>query len=308
MRRVWITGGAGMVGRSLRDHPAAAGWAVLAPPRAELDLTDAAAVARWIDRHRPDAVVHAAGRVGGIAANIAHPVAFLTENLAIGQAVILGAWRAGVRVLINLASTCIYPRDRDGALTEDMILTGPLEPTNEGYALAKIAALRLCDYIRAEDPGAQFKTLIPCNLYGPHEAFDPATAHLVPAALMKVHAAKVAGAGTVEIWGDGTARREFLYAGDLAGAVWRALEAPGSLPGAMNIGTGTDHSVDDYYRIAAEVVGWQGRFVHDPTRPVGMRRKLSDIARATAWGWRAGTPLSEGMARTYAAYRARIAA
>jgi len=305
---LWLTGASGMVGRNIRAHPLAADWSILAPTSAELDLTDAAAVAAFLARTRPDLVIHAAGRVGGIHANMAHPVAFLSDNIAIGRNVIEGAWKAGVRNLINLGSTCIYPRDVEGALSEDMILTGPLEPTNEGYAIAKIMALRLCDYIRREDPGAAFKTVIPCNLYGPWDKFDPAQSHLVPAILHKVHEAKRTGAAEVEIWGDGTARREFLFAGDLAGAVLRAAADIGALPGTMNLGVGTDHSVNDYYDTVAHVIGWQGRFVYDTTRPVGMRRKLASVALQTAWGWAPTTTLEAGIALTYAHYLERHAA
>jgi GDP-L-fucose synthase len=305
--RLLVTGGNGMVGRNLREHPAAAGWQVLAPGRAELDLTDAAAVARWFADHRPDAVVHAAGLVGGIQANIAQPVAFLAVNAAIGQNVILAARQAGVRRVLNLASSCMYPRGLEVPLQEDMILTGELEPTNEGYALAKILATRLCQYIRREDPGLQYKTLIPCNLYGRHDHFDPARSHLVPAVIRKLHEARQAGAATVEIWGDGTARREFLYAGDLADAVLRALDDIDHLPDLMNIGLGQDHSINDYYHVAARVIGYSGGFVHDLTRPVGMRRKLSDISRQTAWGWQAPTDLETGLARTYEFFLQQVA-
>lgn len=306
--RLFITGGGGMVGRNLREHPAIAAWDILAPGRAELDLTDASALRRWFADNRPDAVIHSAGLVGGIQANMARPVDFLTVNAAIGQNVILAARDAGVTRLLNLASTCMYPRGADGALTEEMVLAGELEPTNEGYAIAKILATRLCQYIRREDPSLQYKTLIPCNLYGRHDKFDPAHSHLVPAVIHKVHEAKRTGADTVEIWGDGTARREFLYAGDLADAALRALDDIAAIPDLMNVGLGHDHSINDYYATVAEIVGWSGRFVHDLTRPVGMKRKLSDVARLRDWGWQAPTSLQEGLRRTYDFYLERVAA
>jgi GDP-L-fucose synthase len=297
--RLLITGGNGMVGRNLREHPLIAGWDVLAPHRAELDLTDTAGVQAWFARHRPDAVIHTAGLVGGIHANIARPVDFLAVNAAIGQNVILAAREAGVARFLNLASTCMYPRDHDDALTEDLILAGALEPTNEGYAIAKILATRLCEYIRREDPSLQFKTLVPCNLYGRHDKFDPAHSHLVPAIIRKLHLAKQSGAETVDIWGDGTARREFMYASDLAGAVLRALDEITALPDLMNIGLGFDYAINEYYAAAAEVVGYSGGYTHDLTRPVGMKRKLSDVSRARAWGWQAPTALLDGLVQTY---------
>jgi GDP-L-fucose synthase len=306
--RLLITGGNGMVGRNLREHPAIAGWEVLAPGRDALDLTDARAVQDWFAQNRPDAVIHAAGVVGGIQANMARPVEFLTVNAAIGQNIILAARGAGVRRFLNLASTCMYPRGMDTPLSEDMILTGELEPTNEGYAIAKILATRLCQYIRREDPALHYKTLIPCNLYGRHDKFDPAHSHLVPAVIHKLHEARRTGAETVEIWGDGTARREFLYAGDLAAATLRALDDIDNLPDLMNVGLGHDHSINEYYEAAARVVGWKGRFMHDVSRPVGMKRKLSDVARLRAWGWQAATSLEDGLTQTYEFYRERVAA
>ena len=305
---LFLTGGGGMVGRNIRAHPLAADWTILAPRRADLDLTDARAVADFLGANRPDLVIHAAGRVGGIQANMAHPVAFLEQNTAIGRNVIMGAHGAGVRNFINLASTCMYPRDAINPLREEMILTGELEPTNEGYALAKIIATRLCQYIRREDATAQYKTLIPCNLYGLHDRFDPAHSHLVPAILHKLHVARQSGAETVEIWGDGTARREFMFAADLAGAVLRAAAGIEALPDLMNIGLGHDHCINDYYATAAEIVGWQGRFTHDLGKPVGMKQKLCSIERQTEWGWQPPTSLREGIARTYRHYLERHAA
>ena len=302
MKTLWLTGGSGMVGRNIQEHPAAADWRVLAPSSRDLDLTDQAAVNAWVAREKPDLVIHAAGQVGGIHANMAHPVDFLTRNAAMGQNVILGAWKAGVRSLINLGSTCMYPRGVDGALSEDMILTGELEPTNEGYAIAKILAARLCEYIRREDAEAQFKTLIPCNLYGRHDKFDPKHSHLVPAVIHKVHTAKVNDEPTVEIWGDGTARREFMYAGDLADAVMRAAGNVGALPDLMNIGLGHDFTINEYYAAAAEVIGWKGEFTHDLTKPVGMKRKMSSSAKQTEWGWSPSTSLTEGLRKTYEFY------
>lgn len=267
-----------------------------------MDLTDADQTAAYIASHRPDVIVHAAGRVGGIQANMAHPVAFLEKNIAIGRNVIMGARAAGVTQLINLASTCMYPAQAENPLREESILTGPLEPTNEGYAIAKIMAMKLCDYIRAEDADAQYKTLIPCNLYGPYDKFDPKHSHLLPAIIHKVHEAQKSGAETVEIWGDGTARREFMYAGDLADAVWKAVADPAALPGAMNVGLGHDHSINDYYATVADVIGWQGEFTHDLSRPVGMKQKLCSTERQTAWGWHAPTSLRDGIAKTYRHY------
>ena len=307
MGRLLLTGGRGMVGRNIQEHPKAGDWEIVAPTSADLDLTDALAVDRFMSDIKPDVVVHAAGRVGGIQANIAAPVAFLEENIAIGRNIIMAAHRSGVRQFLNLASTCMYPRAADTPLREEMILTGELEPTNEGYALAKIMATRLCEYIRREDPSAHYKTLIPCNLYGPHDKFDPKHSHLVPAIIHKIHMAKIENQPTVEIWGDGTARREFMFAPDLADAVLKAAADPSALPDLMNVGIGDDHSINDYYAAVAQVVGWSGDFRHDLSKPVGMKRKLCDVGRLRDWGWAAPTSLTDGIARTYEFYLERAA-
>lgn len=302
MLRILLTGGQGMVGQNIREHHRAKSLIVFAPTSAELDLADERSVRTYIKTNKPDVVIHAAGRVGGIQANMAHPVDFLDVNNVIGRNVIMGAWTQGVRHLINLGSTCMYPKSAPNPLSEDMILTGPLEPTNEGYALAKIMAMRLCSYINREDPKAQFKTLIPCNLFGPHDKFDPKHSHLLPAIIHKVHQAKITGQPTVEIWGDGKARREFMYAPDLADAVWRAVADIEMLPELTNIGTGRDYTINEYYAEVANVINWNGEFLHDLTRPVGMKQKLCNTSRANKWGWRAPTDLRTGIQETYKFY------
>lgn len=306
--KILLTGGRGMVGCNIREHPRAAEWNIVAPGSDVLDLADSGAVDAFFQAEKPDLVIHAAGRVGGIQANIANPVAFLDENVAMGRNVVMGARKAGVPHFLNLASTCMYPRAAENPLGEDMILTGELEPTNEGYALAKIVTTRLCQYIRREDPSAQYKTIIPCNLYGRHDKFDPRHSHLVPAIIHKLHLAKIQGTREVDIWGDGTARREFLYAGDLADAVLRAATEMESLPDLINIGLGHDFSINAYYEAAADVVGWQGTFVHDLTKPVGMKQKLSSVERQTTWGWKPSTGLADGLRKTYAFYLERNSA
>jgi GDP-L-fucose synthase len=297
-----ITGGRGMVGRNIVEHARAAEWDVLAPGRAELDLMDRASVDAYMTTHQPDLIIHAAGKVGGIRANMAEPVEFLDQNVMIGRNVIMAARAAGVKRLINLGSTCIYPRNAPNPLGEDLLLTGELEPTNEGYALAKIMALRLCQYIRSEDPSFLYKTLIPCNLFGKHDKFDPKNSHLVPAIIHKVHQAQQSGEATVEIWGDGTARREFMYAEDLVDAIFRAADTLEELPDLINIGVGDDKSINDFYQVVAEVIGWKGDFTHDLSKPAGMARKLSDTSRQQAWGWGPQTSLEEGIAKTYQHY------
>jgi GDP-L-fucose synthase len=300
--KLLLTGGGGMVGRNLIEHPAMREFDLLAPSSRELDLRDADAVADYLASSQPTIVVHSAGRVGGIQANMREPVSFLVDNLDMGRNLLLGAQRAGVERVVNLGSSCMYPRGRSEPLREEWVLQGELEPTNEGYALAKIMTARLGEYLMREHPTFRCKTLIPCNLYGRHDKFDPRHSHLVPAILHKIHQAKLQGVDEVEIWGDGTARREFMYAGDLADAVVQALQRFDDLPLTMNVGLGYDHTVNEYYGAAADVVGWRGRFVHDLSKPVGMARKLVDIGRQTAWGWTAQHNLRTGLERTYNYY------
>ena len=292
-----------MVGRNFIEYPAAAAFDILAPSSRELDLRNYDAISAYLMRHKPDAIIHAAGRVGGIQANIAQPVRFLLDNLDMGRNVIWAARSCGVKRLINLGSSCMYPRNAPNPLTEEMVLQGELEPTNEGYALAKIATARLCEYIGRENPEFHYKTLIPCNIYGPHDKFDPEHSHMIPAVIHKMHAAKTSGHKEVVIWGDGCARREFMYAGDLADCLVQAVIRLDSLPATMNIGIGMDYSINEYYAAIAQVVGFDGTFVHDLGKPVGMARKLVNIERAEQWGWRARTVLLEGLRKTYAYYR-----
>ena len=296
-----------MVGRNILDHPFAINYDILAPSSRELDLRDAAATHKFISQTKPDIVIHAAGRVGGIQANILNPVDFLVANIDMGRNVILASYKIGVPYLLNLASSCMYPRNAMNPLSENLILQGELEPTNEGYALAKIFASRLCEYVNRENvrngqSTNRYKTLIPCNLYGRYDKFEPEHSHLIPAIIHKIHHAKVQGLAEVEIWGDGTARREFMYAGDLADAIMKSLKDYDQISDLMNIGLGYDYTISDYYQIAAEVIGWNGKFVYDTTKPVGMKQKLVDITRQSQWGWQPSTPLASGIHKAYDFY------
>ncbi|HXJ18091.1 MAG TPA: NAD-dependent epimerase/dehydratase family protein, partial [Candidatus Polarisedimenticolia bacterium] len=233
---------------------------------------------------------------------IREPLSFFTENLDMGRNLVHACHRAWVKRLINLGSSCMYPRNAKNPLTEEMILTGELEPTNEGYALAKIAVARLCEYVSRQDNAFEYKTLLPCNLFGRHDKFDPGQSHFIAAALHKVHLAKANEEKSVEVWGDGSARREFMYAGDLAHCLVEAVNRFESLPETMNVGTGEDLTIDEYYRLVASVVGYQGEFKHDVSKPVGMQRKLLDVSRAKSWGWKSQTPLRKALEQTYDFY------
>ena len=298
--KVFVTGGRGMVGRAIHEHAAASGYQIVAPSRVDLDLTNRAAVMAVMATEKPDLVIHCAGRVGGIQANMANPAAFLADNMDMGFNTVLAARAASVPRVLNLGSSCMYPHDAPNPLHEDSLGKGELEPTNEGYGLAKVAVARLCEFIGQGTEALAYKTVIPCNLYGLHDKFDPTVSHLVPAIIRKVHEAKGTGADTVEIWGDGTARREFMFSEDLADGIWAAVAGFDSLPATMNMGLGYDHSINDYYAEAARVIGWSGQFTHDLSKPTGMKQKLLDVSSQTAFGWRAGTSLTDGITRTYA--------
>lgn len=300
--KLLVTGAGGMIGRNLLADPRAGEYEILAPGRSELDLRDRAATQSWFRANKPDAVIHLAAVVGGIQANINEPVRFLTENLAIGTHVLTAARDAGVTKFLNVGSSCMYPRDHDGTLTPSMLLSAPLEPTNEGYALAKIAAWKLAEYISRENPSLAYRTIIPCNLYGRFDHFDAVRSHLLPAAIMKVANAIAHRQETIEIWGDGTARREFLFADDLADFIWTFLPKLAELPDPLNVGVGEDHSVTDYYETIARVAGWQGRFTYDASKPAGMKRKLLDVSAQKALGWSPLTSLEIGIRETMGYY------
>lgn len=302
-----VLGAGGMVGRNVCESARFGSHQLLRPARSELDLSDFQATLAYFRFHKPDLVIHAAGKVGGIQANIAAPVSFLLENLDMGRNVVMAAREACVRRLLNLGSSCMYPRDRDYAMPEEEILRGELEPTNEGYALAKVVVARLCQYISREDSSFSYKTLVPCNLFGRYDSFDPVRSHLIPAIIHKTHLAREQGLPAIEIWGDGTARREFMYAGELADAVGFAVENFDGLPSILNIGLGYDYSVNEYYGIAASIIGFRGGFVHDLARPVGMARKLMDVSRLSQLGWTPRGSVEDGMRETYAYYLEHVA-
>ena len=303
--RVFVAGHRGMVGAALVRRLATEPVELLTAERAELDLADDAATLAWLRDRRPDVVVVAAARVGGILANATFPVDFLADNLRLELALIRAAHAVGVRKLLFLGSSCIYPRDCPQPIREDYLLTGPLEPTNEWYALAKIAGIKLCQAYRRQY-GCDFVSAMPTNLYGPGDNFDLAASHVVPALLRRLHEAKLAGTPSVAIWGTGTPRREFLHVDDLADAcVFLLRRWSGDAP--VNVGCGVDLSIAELARLIAEVVGYRGALAFDPSRPDGTPKKLLDVSRLAALGWTARTPLREGLAATYDWFRRHAA-
>jgi GDP-L-fucose synthase len=302
--KILLTGGSGMVGRNILDYARTHGAAyqIYAPTSNELNLLDRASTEAYMLQHRPDLVIHCAGRVGGIQANISNPVSFLIDNLDMARNILGAAHKARVTKVLNMGTSCMYPRDAENPLKEELVLKGELEPTNEGYAIAKVFAAKYASYIHRENNDLKYKTLIPCNLYGRHDNYDPLSSHMIPAVIHKIHVAMKAGDSTVEIWGDGTARREFMDAYDLADFVFFALKNFDQVPELINVGLGFDYSINEYYRTVAKVLGYKGSFTHNLNKPVGMKRKLVSVERSAALGWKAKTSLEEGISRAYDYY------
>jgi GDP-L-fucose synthase len=296
-KRVWVAGHRGMVGSALLRRLQSEGCELLTIDRDTLDLTRQAEVERWIDRARPQVVFVAAAKVGGIVANSSWPVQFLNDNLAIATNVIRGSAKIGVEKLLFLGSSCIYPKLAPQPIAEDALLTGPLEPTNEWYAIAKIAGLKLCQAYRRQH-GCDFISAMPTNLYGPGDNFDLTAGHVVPALIRKAHEAKLRGDSELVIWGSGTPRREFLHVDDAADALVH-LMTHYSDDSHVNIGSGRDLTILELATLAADVVGFRGRMVTDPSKPDGTPRKLLDTSKLASLGWQPKIGLRDGLAGTY---------
>jgi len=299
---ILLTGAGGMVGKNILESPEAQPHEFLTPTSKELDLLNKEGVDSYLKVNQPEFVIHAAGVVGGIQANIAEPVRFLVDNMQMGLNMILASRDAGIKGFMNLSSSCMYPRNAPNPLSEDLILKGELEPTNEGYALAKVASTRLCEYIHREDVRFLYRTVIPCNLYGRHDKFDPKHSHMIPAVIKKISDAKQQGLESIDIWGDGLARREFMYAGDLADFVFYAINDFENMPQNINVGLGHDYTINEYYEAISQVIGFEGKFEHDLSKPVGMKQKLIDHSQLQAFGWNYKTELKKGIEKTYEFY------
>lgn len=301
-RTVWVAGESGMVGAALVRRLQREPCRILSAPRSALDLTRQADVEDFLSRERPDAIVVAAARVGGILANSSYPAEFIHTNIAIEANIIEAARQAGVGKLLFLGSSCIYPRLAPQPIPEDALLTGPLEPTNEWYALAKIAGIKMCAAYRRQY-GCDFISAMPTNLYGPGDNWDLDTSHVIPALIRKAHDAKLRGDAAVTVWGTGTPRREFLHVDDCADALVRILTAYSSeVP--INVGSGHDLSIADLAKLVCEVVGFTGEIAFDPSKPDGTPRKLLSVDKLTALGWRPNIGLREGLGDAYRSFLA----
>jgi GDP-L-fucose synthase len=296
--KIFVAGHHGMVGSAFTRRLEAEGFTnLLKPDRSQLDLINDVAVAKFFTKQKPVIVILAAAKVGGIKANINYPVEFLLDNLRIQNNVIRSAHESGVRKLLFLGSSCIYPKLAPQPISESALLTGPLEPTNEAYAVAKIAGIKLCQAY-AREYGANFISVMPTNLYGPNDNFDLETSHVLAALLRKAHEAKTRNAKELVVWGTGKPRREFLHVDDLAGACLLLLEKHDS-PEIINIGCGEDITIRELAELICDVVGFDGELVWDKTQPDGTPRKLLDATKIRALGWQPTVPLRQGIAQTY---------
>lgn len=288
-----------MVGRNSREHPLAKQHDIIAPVRPELDLLNFAEVKKSMKDAKPEVVVHTAGRVGGIIANMNAQGDFLIENFEMGKNLVMAAKELGVKKFINLGSSCIYPKTAPNPLKEESMLSGKFEPTNEGYGLAKMAVLKLCEFLSAQDKSLQYKTLIPPNLFGRYDNFDAVTSHFPAGVIRKIHQAVQAKKTSVELWGDGTARRELMSAHDLAGAIWFALDHLAQLPPVVNVGVNHDITILEYYQAAAEVIGFTGEWQFLLDKPVGMKQKIMDSQFFHQLGFKPTKSLRDGIKDSY---------
>ncbi len=303
-KRIWVAGNRGMVGSAIARRLTGEDCEILAVGRGRVDLRRQAETEDWLAEAKPDAIFLAAATVGGIVANDTRPAEFIYDNLAIETNIIEAARRTGVTKLLLLGSSCIYPRLAEQPMSETALLTGPLEPTNQWYAVAKIAGIKLCQAYRRQY-GLDFISAMPTNLYGPGDNFDLLDSHALPALLRKAHEAKVSGQAAMEVWGSGTPRREFLYVDDCADALVHLMKSY-SGEAQINVGVGTDLTIQELAETVVRVVGFTGSIAYDTSKPDGTPRKLLDVSRLAELGWRAHTDLEEGLRRTYDWYLANM--
>ena len=307
--KILITGSGGLVGSNLVECFQNSVHELLTPRRKDLNLLNREDVYSYLRINKPDCVIHLAAKVGSIAENIRQPLSFLLENLDINRNIIVGAYESGVKRFINIGSACVYPADKyDRPLTEDMAITGCFEKENEGYSISKACGVLMCKYISAKSPDFLYKTLISCNIYGGKcsATFSPEKSHIIAAAIKKIYKAKQENLSEVQIWGDGMSRREFIYAGDLAKITVFAAENLEKIPDVLNVGSGVEYTVNECYETIARILNYEGKFVHDLSKPSGTNRRLLDTDLMRKIGLNAETSLEQGIRETVEYYRTQI--
>lgn len=297
MKTILILGASGFVGKNFLSNAEATKYKILSPFSDELDLLNKDAITSFLKINKPDLIINAAGKVGGILKNIKSQYSFLLENTLINLNLISASKEQKVKNFINLSSSCIYPSNFNKPIKEDDLLTDRLEKTNEGYALSKIIGLKLTEYINDDD--FKYKTIIPCNLYGPHDNFDTNFGHMIPSVVNKIHNAKVKEHKTVKVWGDGTSKREFMYIKDLVDFIYFSIKNFERLPNIINVGVGYDYTIKEYYQMISRIIGYDGKFEYDISKPQGMKRKLVDISKLNDLGWTHKYSIEEGLMDTY---------
>lgn len=301
--KIYVSGGRGMVGSNVREHKSAEKHTLLTPNSSEVDLMDYNAVKEFLEKEKPDFIIHTAGLVGGIQANMNDLYGFLMSNITMGLNIIRAAKEVGIKNIINLSSSCVYPVEAPNPLKEEMFLTGAMEPTNEGYAIAKNVVMKACQYLNKEHPEFTCKTIVPVNLYGRYDKYGEHNSHMIPAVIKKIAKAVEDGDNEVEIWGTGKVRREFLYAGDLADFIWYCVNDFDNMPEVVNCSPGEDFSIDEFYEMISEVLGYKGGFTHNTEHPDGIAKKLTDNTKMLGFGWEPKTSFEDGIKQAYDFYK-----
>ena len=303
IKKILITGGSGMVGRNFIEHPDIENYIILNPTRNEMNLMNFQQIKQYLNKNKPDLIIHAAGKVGGILANLNAPIDFLIQNSEMGKNITLAARENEIKNLINLSSSCVYPKNMIKKIKETDILTGQLEPSNEAYAIGKIYVQKLCEYIHREDNSYSYKTLIPCNLFGKYDNFDLKTGHLLANIINKVYSAKQNKKKEIEVWGDGSVRREFMLASEFIDCLFFCIKNFNRLPYNLNVGKGYDYTILEYYEAVANELNWKGNFKYNLSKPVGQKRKLVSVEKLNKFGWYSKTSLSEAIKKTIMYYK-----
>jgi GDP-L-fucose synthase len=298
MQKILITGSSGFVGQNFLFDKRSESYDILSPSSSELDLLNINSIKSYLKNANPDLVINCAGKVGGILKNMNSNFEFLALNSLMNLNLIMSIKEYKIKKFINLSSSCIYPYNISEPISEKDILNGPLEKTNEGYALAKLVGLKLTQYL-AENEDLMFKTIIPCNLYGPYDNFDIKTSHMIPGVIRKIYEAKKNNSENVEVWGKGDAKREFMFVNDLIDFLHYAINNLEKIPNIINVGTGIDYSINEYYSMIAKVISYEGDFIYDLSKPEGMQGKLVDTKEIEKLGWNAKYPIQEGLDKTY---------